>query len=100
MKQNIIKILLSLTLILFLTGPLPLRAEDDTSLKSYLLSQNLKQNEEPEIEEFTIQGDLFPSEPEKKSLSKAIFLSLLMPGGGEFYVGSKTRARIFLGLRL
>ncbi|MGB2698129.1 MAG: hypothetical protein WBD28_09780 [Candidatus Zixiibacteriota bacterium] len=98
MKRNIIKILLSLNLIIFLTGSLPLRA-DNTSLKSYLLYQNLEQNEEPEIiEEFTVQGDLFPSEPQKKSLSKAIFLSLLVPGGGEFYVGSNTRARIFLGV--
>jgi len=98
MKVNIFKILISLALIILLSGSLSLRAESNASLSSFLLSQNLKQNKEPEIEEFTVQGDLFPSESQKKSLSKAIFLSLLVPGGGEFYVGSKTRARIFLGV--
>jgi hypothetical protein len=98
MKPYIKKILLGLALIIFLSGSLPLRAEDDASLKSYLLSQNLEENQEPEIEEFIINEDLFHSEPQKKSLSKAIFLSLLVPGGGEYYVGSKTRARIFMGV--
>jgi TM2 domain-containing membrane protein YozV len=96
-KQNLLKIFIIVTLGIFLAGSSPLRAETDNPLKSYLLSQTLLAYEEPEVEEFTVQDDMFAPEQQRKSLSKAIFLSLLVPGGGEFYVGSKTKGRIFLG---
>jgi len=33
----------------------------------------------------------------KKSLKKAFFMSLLLPGSGEYYAGAKTQAKAFLG---
>ena len=38
-----------------------------------------------------------PARPQRKSLKKAFFLSLLLPGAGEYYSGSKAQARAFLG---
>lgn len=38
-----------------------------------------------------------PARPKKKSLKKAFFLSLVLPGAGEYYSGSKVQARAFLG---
>lgn len=98
MKRKILKIFIVLTLSMFMAGSSPVRAENRDLLQSSLLAQRIFEYEEPKSEEFSVQGDLFPSGPQKKSLSKAIFLSLLVPGGGEFYAGSKTRGRIFLGM--
>lgn len=38
-----------------------------------------------------------PARPQRKSLKKAFFLSLVLPGAGEYYSGSKVQARAFLG---
>ncbi len=36
--------------------------------------------------------------PEKKSVGKALLLSLLLPGAGEYYAGETGQARLFFGL--
>jgi len=38
--------------------------------------------------------------PEKKSVGKALLLSLLLPGAGEFYAGNETHGKIFLGIEI
>ncbi len=49
-----------------------------------------------EISTFNYQHDT----PEKKSIGKALLLSLLIPGAGEFYVGNNTHGKIFLGTEI
>ncbi len=39
-----------------------------------------------------------PRDPAIKSPAKALFLSALLPGAGEYYAGNRKRAAIFLGL--
>ncbi len=91
-------VLILLVLSVLLAGSLPVNAMTSPSLRSSLLSQNRSEYQEPEFEDFSQLSDLFPSEKPRKSLSRAIFFSLLVPGSGEFYAGSKTRGRIFLGV--
>jgi hypothetical protein len=38
--------------------------------------------------------------PKKKSVGKALLLSLILPGAGEFYVGNQKHATIFFGTEL
>ena len=40
------------------------------------------------------------SAPQTKSVGKALLLSLLLPGAGEYYVGNETQGKIFLGAEL
>ena len=44
--------------------------------------------------------NLSPELPEKKSVTKAFFLSLLLPGAGEAYVGKTAYTRVFLSIEL
>jgi len=44
--------------------------------------------------------DLSPKPLEKKSVSKAFFLSLLLPGTGEAYVGRTVYTKIFMSIEL
>lgn len=98
MKKELLSILILVAASIFMAAFLPAKAKADRSIQSALLSQSLLEDEEWEVEELPERSDIFPSEQPKKSLSKAIFFSLLVPGAGEFYAGSKTRGRIFLGL--
>ena len=97
-RKQIFKILILIILAIFLVGPYPVEAETKDSFPSYLSNQNPPEDEEPKLEEFWLKSESPESESQRKSLPKAILLSLLVPGGGEFYVGSKTRGRIFLGV--
>lgn len=96
--KQIFKILLLIILGIFLVGLHPTEAEAKNSFPSYLSSQNPLEDEEPKLEESSVKSELLKPESQRKSLPKAIFLSLLVPGGGEFYVGSKAKGRIFLGV--
>jgi len=73
------------------------QAEADTSLRHSLLSQNLLEDEEWEVKDLPERKDLLASGQSKKSTYKAVLLSLLVPGAGEFYADSKARGKIFLG---
>jgi len=98
MKKQVVTILIFVAAFVFLVGFFPAKAKADRSIRSALLSQSLLEDEEWDVEESPERSDIFPSEQPKKSLSKAIFFSLLVPGAGEFYADSKTRGKIFLGL--
>ncbi len=56
---------------------------------SYLAYQSGQMNEEEGVDIYGFKG---------KSVKKAFLYSLIVPGSGEFYAGSKIRAAIFFGL--
>lgn len=51
-----------------------------------------------EEEQTPLWEDEFQKPSGRKSTTKAMFLSLLLPGAGELYANNKIRSRIFLGL--
>ncbi len=66
------------------------------SLLDSMLSSELSQQEQGPQPDFGLYGDV-PSAPEaKKSLPKAVFLSAVLPGAGQYYVGAKREAKAFL----
>jgi hypothetical protein len=60
----------------------------------FLFSQNL-QNEK---EKGSLWEDEFQKTSGRKSTTKAMLLSLLLPGAGELYAENKSHSRIFLGI--
>jgi len=60
----------------------------------FLYGQNL-QNEK---EKGSLWEDEFQKTIGRKSTTKAMLLSLLLPGAGEYYADNKTHSRIFLGI--
>jgi hypothetical protein len=65
-----------------------------TEGRQFLYVQNL-QNEK---EKGSLWEDEFQKTSGRKSATKAMLLSLLLPGAGELYAGNKTHSRIFLGI--
>ena len=60
------------------------------------ISANYKSQDSP-----VIFSDYFQSNsPEKKSVAKAMFFSLLIPGAGEYYVGETGYTKFFLGMEI
>jgi hypothetical protein len=56
----------------------------------------LADNTEPIEEEIPLMGDIYSFKA--KSPKKAFFYSLIVPGAGEYYAGSKIKPAVFLGL--
>lgn len=79
---------------------LPAMAQDSTISipfnegSKYTLSQLWLEKENISFQEEDMDS------PEKKSVSRAFFSSLLLPGTGEAYVGEKTQSKIFLGIEI
>ena len=55
-------------------------------------------NLQNEKEKGSLWEDEFQKPSGRKSTTKAMFLSLLLPGAGEYYADNKTHSRIFLGI--
>ena len=89
MKYTIL--LLSFTLCLFLN------AQDSRPELSYnsLVYENMGQHYAPD----SIQLDQ-AEQPSKKSVGKALFLSLLIPGAGEYYTDNTFFTKVFLGIEV
>jgi hypothetical protein len=50
---------------------------------------------------FNLSGeDMQAAENGKKSVGKAVLLSLLIPGAGEWYMGAKGQAKVFFGVEI
>ncbi|MGD9897963.1 MAG: hypothetical protein AB7T22_02435 [Calditrichaceae bacterium] len=56
--------------------------------------------EMPVTDRLVQENDGLLDAPQKKSVGKALFLSLLLPGSGEYYTGHGNSAKFFLGVEL
>ena len=76
-----------------LTQPLLFNPSSVVSLSNLSYSQS--QNQE---DFFEMPGEFREKKKGLKSVTKAAFLSLLLPGAGEIYTGSHTKGKIFLSV--
>ena len=74
-----------------LTQPLLFNSVVSLSNLSYYQSQNQE-------DFFEMPGEFEERKEGLKSVTKAAFLSLLLPGAGEIYAGSQTKGKIFLSV--
>jgi hypothetical protein len=74
----------------------PLNAQEITSHSPINWNKNLYSPSEQNFDSFEFE----PEKREKKSVSKAFFYSLLIPGMGESYVGKYGYTRLFLSLEV
>lgn len=70
------------------TGDIGVMAADSMFAKAVSLDNGIRQENKSADK---------PGFVAKKSLKKAFFLSLLIPGAGEYYAGAKSQAKVFLG---
>jgi hypothetical protein len=94
-----IKILFASILLLIFTNPC--FCVDTTVTKGFLtqpLSLNSYYQSENQEDFFEMPGEFEERKEGLKSMTKAAFLSLLLPGAGEIYAGSQTKGKIFLSV--
>jgi TM2 domain-containing membrane protein YozV len=72
--------------------------KDNQASSSFYLEQKIKDYQARNIKNSLLAYEGFSTEEEgKKSTSKALLLSFLIPGSGQLYAGAQTKGEIFLG---
>lgn len=64
----------------------------DTMMRKQLSSYDVDSNRYPPVIGYGVE------EEDKKSVPLALFMSAALPGAGEYYMGSRTRSKIFFGV--
>lgn len=76
------------------------RAKIDLPISPLYGPVEMAVNDNLQMKKFDVPGDeptAAPAGPKSISKSKAVFLSLLMPGAGHFYLDEKGRGEVFVG---
>ena len=89
-------------LLIFILSP-TVFAQDSLQLKlpyNNLLTEGILNNSNSQKSVVMVSDYFQNTSPEKKSVAKALFFSLLIPGAGEYYIGETAYTKFFLGMEI